>query len=153
MIRVGDTLSNGLLVKETSLIKDGIATVVLDDNTERVYISDARLEAYCPNDIEIDENLADIADLEAILKWYDIEEHLGEYHYKRIKHNAIAEQCKLEVMLPDGTTQRWSAICDGDGYIEQITTSDGKTLKTLAELRATGIYEAALLSEYDIIDF
>ncbi|MXV82894.1 hypothetical protein F4Z98_05915 [Candidatus Poribacteria bacterium] len=154
----GLVLANGYMIKDSTHIIDGLAIVTLDDGTERVYISDLRLKAYPPNDISIEENFADIQDLDAILKWYDVEweafcADTGEYRYKEIRHQKYPEQASLHVEFKDGTKQRWVAICDDMGHVEQVTTDAGKVISNLADLRATGIVEAYLANEYDIIDF
>ena len=157
----GDSLSNGRIVTDTEFIKAGVLLLTFDDNTERVYLSAYRLHN-APDEVELDECLADIQDFEQILAWYDIEwspfdAFTGEYRYKPLTHENCAEQCWLEVTLKNKSTKRWSAVCGGEmGEIERITTDDGVEIKNLAELRYTakclGIIRVALISEYNIVD-
>ena len=154
-----DRLSCGLMVTGTLTIMHGIIQVTLEDATERVWVSDCRLKTYPPNDIPFDsDNLAPISDLDAILEWYDIEVvpdpfFSKRYRYKAIHHHDIADQCTLRVGFKDETTKDWTAHVDGYGHVIKVITDTGKELKHLADLRATGIVEATLISEYDIVNF
>ena len=149
--KVGSTHTSGLIVTEVEKIEWGVFKITFDDNTDRVWLDSRRLQ-YAP-DIELDGHLADIQDLDAILKWYDIEEICGGYAEKRICHERYPEQCTLEVMLKDGTKKRWSAVCNDVGDVEVVTTDTGKALLRLTDLRGMDVIEATLLNEYDIVDF
>lgn len=154
----GDTLSCGLIVMDTERIMDSITQITLDDGTERVWLSPSRLE-YAPNDIPIDgDGCADIADLDAILEWYDIiwfphDAFSGEYRYKELEQEGCAKQAWLEVQFKGGRKECWAALVAESGLTHHITTNDGKDLKNLAQLRATGIVAATLHSEYHLIGF
>ena len=153
----GLVLTNGLMIKDATPIIDGLAVVTLDDATERVWISDLRLKEYAPDDITVEDNFSDIENLDALLKWYDVEWEVfdafsGRYRLKPVRHDESPHQCWVRVAFKDGTEKRWTALCNDQGDIQRITTDDGTHLKTLAEFRATGIVDATLINEYNIID-
>ena len=162
-ITVGHGFSDGSVVKEIETIKDGILELTFFDGSSAIWLSPQRLSEYPPDDIEFtDEGIVQIEELDSVLEWYDIEwesyglhdgKWRGDYHYKTLKRHQFAEQCFVHVKLPCGTKKKWAAVVSSNGDIESITTDDGKELKTLAELRATGIIEANLVSEYSIINF
>ena len=162
MLQVGNMLNCGLRVTETETIKDGILCVTLNDSTERVWLSPERLE-FEPDTVSVDEaGIADIADFDAILDWYDIEykcyglhdgKWRGEYFEKSLERDDWPEQCNLRVKFRDGRIEQWQAEVSCSGRIEKVTTSADVELTTLAALRATGIIEATLVSEYPIKEF
>lgn len=162
MLQVGDMLSCGLCVTNTEQIMDGILCITLNDSTERVWLSPKRLE-YEPDTVEVDAaGIADIADLDAILDWYDIEYKCyglhddtwcGEYFEKSLEREDFPEQCRLQVKFRDGRKADWEAVVTCSGRFEKVITDTGAELTTLAELRATGIIDATLVSEYSLKEF
>ncbi len=160
-MKTGYRLPCGLRVADTTHIVDGIAQLTLDDSTERVWLSPKRLE-YEPDTVNVDEaGIADIADLDAILDWYDIEYHCyglhndewrGEYFEKPIERGDFPEQCRLHVKFRDGSKAKWEAVVSDNGRVEKVITDTGE-ITTLAALRATDIIDATLVSEYALKGF
>lgn len=153
--KIGDITEFGT-VKSVENI-DGIAIVVMRDKMRFIWLSDERV-ANLPDDYgEPKSHWADIQDLDYLLEHYDYEyAESGQIIPKSLRHAQIAWDCKIEVILRCGNVSTWNASVDGDGNIDCIMpTVEGypKKITTLDELRATGITDASLISQYSIINF
>lgn len=122
----------------------GCAAVWVDE--ERMAYLAGRLDCECYHWV-------DMKDWDDLLEIFDLQtDENGIVSFKGIRHPDIADACKLEVILQDGNVRNWNAAVDGNGNILEVETED-KRLKTLAELRETGIIEATLISRYNIVEF
>lgn len=141
-------------VRGIHILREGILAVTTDGHAG-LWLSNERV-AYLDGRINLTfhhwASKQKAIDFEEVLTYFDLEEQGGHLVDSPIRHNDIAEDCKLEVIFENGGMQTWNAAVNGDGHILSVETPNGE-IKLLGELRDTGIIEATLVSHYGIKDF
>ncbi|MDE0315411.1 MAG: hypothetical protein OXM61_10950 [Candidatus Poribacteria bacterium] len=149
---IGDLTPFGIVVV-LKLFTYGILEVSFEKKCKPAYwLYDERVQAVPKGWRFAYANWVNDKDIDKLIEHYDLTFIEGDCVPKPLGHYDIPTESTLQAELADGSVKQWEAQVNGTGRIHWVYVEGVEPIATLAELRASGVKAAKLVSIYSIID-